>query len=32
VLYVRFEGQGWVVGVPPQLVRLLLNQPSRWYA
>jgi hypothetical protein len=32
VLYVRFEGQGWVVGVPPQLVRLLLNQPSGWYA
>lgn len=31
VLYVRFEGEGQVISVPPQLVRLLPDEPGeRW--
>jgi hypothetical protein len=31
VLYVRFEGEGWVISLPPQLVRLLTNEPGGRY-
>jgi hypothetical protein len=29
VLYVRFEGEGQLIGVPPLLVRLLSDAPGR---
>lgn len=29
VLYVRFEGEGQLIGVAPQLVRLLPDAPGR---
>ena len=28
VLYVRFEGEGQLISIPPQLVRLLLDGPG----
>ena len=31
VLYVRFEGEGQVISLPAQLVRLLANEPSDRY-
>ncbi|MGH3899353.1 MAG: hypothetical protein ACRDTA_14150 [Pseudonocardiaceae bacterium] len=32
VLYVRSEGKGQLITVPPQLVRLLPHEPGeRWY-
>lgn len=28
VLYVRFEGEGQLISMPPQLVRLVLDEPD----
>jgi hypothetical protein len=28
VLYVRFQGEGQLVSVPPQIVRLLSDEPN----